>query len=412
MIRKKSNILFIAIILISLYSRAQFHYTALLDTVKATGFYHITITPELSSYLKTDLSDLRIVDEKNQPVGFITDIPYSRIAYDEVLFGQKIIKKETIDSKSILVIENSGQNELSNFIIKLRSAAAQRTASLSGSDDNVNWFAILDSLLLQKSNATNNASHFQRIEFPPAGYKYFKLTIVNDKKAPLSILSITSSGIISAIDSNQFFFFNPAPSFSQTDSGRFSVVKIIQDRPFHISTFKLGIADAWLYKREARLFTVMKPGLQQTWNSHHHAAITLSSDNLSGYAIPFLKSGILYILIDNGDNPPLKIASVTTSQIKRNIIAQLEKGKSYSLLLDNLQATAPDYDLQHFRDRIPDNTAINIKTIHALRQPGTIVAKKSLDKWWIWPAIIITALFLGILAWKTTADLKKLNEKT
>jgi hypothetical protein len=68
MIRKKANILLKAAIFLSLYSRGQFHSTALLDTVKATGFLSYTCNPELSSYLKTDLSDLRIVDEKKQNI--------------------------------------------------------------------------------------------------------------------------------------------------------------------------------------------------------------------------------------------------------------------------------------------------------------------------------------------------------
>lgn len=410
MTRERTNILLAVVLMLSLHSKAQFHYTALLDTVKATGFYHIVITPELSSYLKTDLSDLRIVDEKKQYIPFIADIPYGKKAIHSVLFDQKIIKNEIIDSKTVLIIENEGKHELSNFIIELRSAAAERTASLSGSDDNANWFAILDSLLLRKSSEDDNASHSQRINFPPGNYKYFKLTINNDKKEALSILNVTSSGISSIIDTTQFFFVNPPPAFSQTDSGGYSLVKIINDRPFHISTIKLRIAGPWLYKRQAKIFTEIKNSLPTTWNSQSHTAFVISSDEFSGYSIPFLKSPVFYLLIENGDNPPLRIASVSTEQIKRQVIAQLEKGMSYSFLLDNLQATAPDYDLEHFRDRITGNSVLSIKSITALPQAETIVVKKQIDNWWIWPAIILVVVLLTVLAWKLTADMKKKNE--
>jgi hypothetical protein len=96
--------------------------------VKATGFYNIPITPELSSYLKTDLSDLLIVDEKKQQVSFIVDRPYTNQEIETVLFDQKIIRKENGDEKTTLVIENSAKSERSNFIIELRSAAAERAA--------------------------------------------------------------------------------------------------------------------------------------------------------------------------------------------------------------------------------------------------------------------------------------------
>jgi hypothetical protein len=170
-------------------------------------------------------------------------------------------------------------------------------------------------------------------------------------------------------------FLPSAAFFFQTDSAGYSLIKITNDRPYHISTIKLLMAGPWLYKRQAKLFTEIKPGLQETWYSNSYSAITLSSDEFSGYPLPFFKSKVFYILIENRDNPPLKIDSITTGQVKRRVIAQLEKGISYSLLLDNSQATAPNYDLQHFRDRIPDNSVINIKKIIALSQPATIEAR-------------------------------------
>lgn len=409
MTREKASILLTVVVFLSLRSVAQFHYTALLDTVKATGFYNIPITPELSSYLKADLSDLRLVDEKRQPIPFIIDIPAGRKTIDALLYDRKIIKKENDEEKTVLVIANEGKQELSDLVIELKSAAAERTASLSGSDDNTHWFVILDSLVLHKSAEDNYASHSQRIKFPPGNYTYIRLTINNGKKAPLNILKAGSSGIDSLYDSAEFVFANPLPSFSQTDSGRYSMIKIINNKPYHTSKIKFNISGPWFYKRQAKLFTEIKPRLQETWNSIDHTDITLSSDEFSGHSIPLVKSRVLYLLIDNGDNPPLKIDSITTGQVKRRVIAQLEKGRAYSILLDNPEATAPDYDLQHFRDKIPDNSVINIKNIIALPQE-TIAAKKQADKWWIWPVIILVLLLLSILAWKLTSDLKRTKE--
>jgi hypothetical protein len=408
MIRTRANILLAAILFLSLFSKAQqYHYTALLDTVKATGFYHIVITPELSSYLKPDLSDLRIVNEKKQNIPFIVYIPYGEKAIDPVLFDQKILKKENTKDKTILTIENERTQELSHFIVKLKSAAAERTASLSGSDDNTHWFVILDSLLLHRSGEYDSASHSQRINFPQSNYKYFRLIINNWKKEPLNILHVGSYGIDSPFETPEFVFANPVPAFSQRDSAGYSLVTITNDRPFHINKIKLNIAGTWLYQRQAKLFTKLKPGLAATWNTHGHAGFTLSSDQFSGYPIPPFKSKVFYLLINNGDNPPLKITSVTTEQVKRRVIAQLEGGASYSLLLDNPQATAQDYDLEHFRDRIPENTVITVKKITALPQMENLAPKKHVPNRWIWPAIILIVLLLALLAWKLTTDMKK-----
>lgn len=407
---KKANILLTMAVFLSLSGGAQFRYAALLDTVKTTGFYSISISPELSSYLKTDLSDLRIVDEKKQPVPFIIDIPYNNQKIEAFLITHTIIKKENGGEKTTLVIENPEKYELSNFIIELKSAAAERTASLSGSDDNKNWFVILDSLLLQRSSEFDAASHSQRINFPTGNYKYFKLTVYNGKKEPLNVLSLKSSGSSSPFDIPGFVAINPQPVFSQVDSGGYSIIKITNNRPYHIDKIRPVANGSMFYKRQAKLFTEIKPGIVATWNNQSLTSFIMSSDQFSGYTIPLFKSEIFYLLMENGDNPPLKIDSISTQQINKRIIAELAKGKTYTLLLDNRAATSPNYDLVHFRERIRDINTITIQNIIALPQE-TIPVKKKSGKWWIWPVIILVLLLLSILAWKLTADLKNAKDE-
>lgn len=407
MTKRKHNVLTIAILLLSLCGRAQHHYTAPLDTVKATGFYQIAITPELSSYLKADLSDFRIVDEKRRFVPFVIDMPYSGQKIETSLFNQKVIKKETSSENTVLVIENENKYERSNFFIQLKSAAAERVASLSGSDDSLHWFVILDSLLLQRSGEYDPASHSQRVNFPNSDYKYFRFIIHNGRKEPLNILKVSSAGADSPFGFPDFIFTNPSPAISQTDSAGYSLVKITSDRPYHINKIKIAMAGPWFYKRQAKLFTGLKPDLSATWNSPAHTSFILSSDEFDGYTIPFLKSQVFYLLIENGDNPPLQVKSITSLQLKRMMVAQLEEGVSYSILLDDPNATAPNYDLEHFREKITAITSIGTGKITALPLTQTAAPKKQVANWWIWPVILLIVLLLAVLVWKLTTDMKK-----
>ncbi len=79
----------------------QFQYTAMLDTVGKDGFYSIPVSPELSSYIKTDLSDIRIADEKNQWIPHIINWSLKNIDVDNVYYELPVIKKKnTKNSKS------------------------------------------------------------------------------------------------------------------------------------------------------------------------------------------------------------------------------------------------------------------------------------------------------------------------
>jgi hypothetical protein len=407
MTRKKADILLAFFLFLSLCSKAQYRYSALLDTVKSTGFYHIAITPELSSYLKTDLSDLSILDEKKQPVPYIIDSDQPVNSVCPMPFSIHLIRKETIGSKTIALIENTDRGLMSSFIIEIKNADAERSASLSGSDDNSNWFVVVDSFLLEKSTGENNHNHFQKIKFTACDYKYLKLTINNGNKEPLNVIAVSSPEFPFFLFIASPVFANPAPTFSQTDSAGYSLVKITNAQPFHMSRIQFTIKGPWLYKRPAKLFTEIKAGLDQTWNSRDHATMTISSDEFFGYSIPLLKAGTFYLLIKNGDNPPLKIATVSTEQMRRKVLTQLEAGVNYSLLMDNPEARPREYDLQHFRNVIIDSTAIIVGKITALPQTESSTPKKQLSNRWVWPAIILIVALLALLSWKLTSDMKK-----
>lgn len=410
MIQKRNKIiLLIFSSLISVCLNAQFKYSASLDSVGQSGFYSIAVTPELSSYLKPDLSDLRIIDEKKEWVPFIIERPFHKRSIASVVFDQKIILKENKDRETILVIENNEKLELSDFIFELKNAAAERMGSLSGSDDNKNWYVILDSLLLKKSDEYSDTSHRQRINFPASTYKYFMLKVYNNKKEALNILNAGSTGPVSLIDSIPPFFLNAEPSLLQTDSSKYSLVKIMLDRPYQINILRPVITKPWFYKRQAKIFTRLKSSLAETWFSQPLHILTITSDEFSGFQIPTIQSDTLYLIIENGDNPPLHISSIETGVINRNVIAFLEKGKSYTLLLDNHSATAPVYDLEHFKDRIPSHSSIKVKQISALPEEPVASQKQSFKKW-VWPVIILVIVLLSFMTWKLTTDMKKRGE--
>jgi len=407
MTNRNKIILLVSAILIQLCSNAQFRYSATLDSIKESGFYSITITPELAGYLKTDLSDFRIINERKEWVPFIIEFPFHRKSHTPVLLDNKIIRKENKGSETVLVIENEGKLELSNLELELKSAAAERIASLSGSDNDKEWFVILDSLLLQKSDEYAGTSHRQRINFPTNNYRYLKLTIYNNKKQPLNILKASSSMTMPSGDTVQPFLPNPPPTFTQTDSANFSMIKIVSHRPFQTALICIEISSPLFYKREAKLFTRLKNSLPSTWSSASKHSFTITSGHFSGHEIPLLKADTLYLLIDNGDNPTLKISSITTAVINRRGITFLEKGKTYSILTDNPEATTPVYDLEHFKDSIVAPSPLSIGKMIELPRTTSSSSPKGNDNIWIWPVILLILILLSFMTWKLTSDIKR-----
>src|SRR3979411_3008334 len=101
---KKHNVLAAWMLLPFCSIAQQFHYRSDLDTIRVTGFHSIPVTPILSSYLKADLSDIRIADDNNQWVPHIINQPYKNYTNDIVHFDIPIIKKENGSSQTVVVV--------------------------------------------------------------------------------------------------------------------------------------------------------------------------------------------------------------------------------------------------------------------------------------------------------------------
>ena len=71
-----------------------YHYQSAIDSIKDDGFYNIVLTPAINAHLKTDYSDLRIVNDSGKWVPHLLRAPNTEYTNDAVLWDLKIIKKE------------------------------------------------------------------------------------------------------------------------------------------------------------------------------------------------------------------------------------------------------------------------------------------------------------------------------
>ena len=383
----------------------QFHYRCDLDTVTVTGFYSIPVTPSLSRYLKTDLSDIRIADNKGQWIPHIINQPYNNETHENVQFDIPVIKKDNSGSRTVLVLSRTGIEKLSNLILVVNNTTANRFASLSGSDDRAEWFTIADSLLLwDRESIQDNKSAFI-LNFPPVTYAYLRVTINNGKNDPLNIKEVLTDAP-ALPEKVERFVVNPKASFTQTDTAAFSLLRIENTDSFHFTNLIIKVDFPKYFERIARVY-LSYPGSVAEMRDMNTIHFMLHSNNSAGYIIPLIKNKIFYLLVENKDNPPLRINEIITAQENRQIIAYLEKGKEYHLLLDAREADLPDYDLHNFRNLIPrDLPVLSPGKITTLTNDYHSPVKQKNIKWWIWPAIGIIILLLSLLTLGLIRDMR------
>lgn len=124
------------------------------------------------------------------------------------------------------------------------------------------------------------------------------------------------------------------------------------------------------------------------------------------FNLPRTKAAAFFIAIRNGDNPPLKIDSLSVQQQQRSLVTYLEQGLNYELQFGDSLAAVPDYDLQAFKDSITAMQSLHYGKIQPIKI-AEITIPVSGKHLWIWPAIILAGIVLSFLTYRLSADINK-----
>jgi len=398
--------LFIGLLLLPNGAFAQgFKVKAPLDAVTETGFYKIPVTPELTTYAKADLSDIRIAADSSVFVPYINRSEIKKPSQDAFI-SCPILSTATEGKYTMAVVKNASDSGTASLSFIIANTAVQRRTALSGSDDNNNWYIIDDAIWLTRSYRNNDGNFIQTLSFPFSKYKYFRLKIYNGSSDPLKIVS---AGIFKNPDTATVpgYVTNPAASFIQKDSSNHNSYIIIKNKtPYLTGRIALDVTGPKFYDRAATAY-VLYSAADSSRINEPVASFTISSGKPCIFNINSQRAYTIIIDISNKDNPPLRVTGVTTSQEQQYLVAYLEKGKNYSLLAGNADADAPQYDLSHFKENIPAVIpTLNYGTFAPVKIARAVTTPPA-KNYWLWPTIIIAVILLSFLTYRLMNDMKK-----
>ncbi|MEX6690540.1 hypothetical protein QTN47_23710 [Danxiaibacter flavus] len=394
----------IMIVVASLVAFAQssaqhFKYEASVQKIDSSGFYAINITPELSSHIKNDFSDIRIMDDHNTQVPFLIRNTFAQQPHVSGV-PMPIVQNRTTDSgRSEIIIQNRTGTLLNEMTLQIKNADVQRYATLRGSNDEKQWFTILENINFKKDNAGKEDFYLQDLSFPANQYAYFKLIINNGKEAPLQILSATTQILEKATPTTGAYIATPQLSFVQKDSSdKNTYITVTNENFYHIEKVALAVEAPKFFKRKITISNV---------NSTEYFELSSNIDN--SFVIPAFNTKKFIIKIENEDNPPLVIKSLHTYQSAKELIAYLDAKKSYSLFMGDPVLQSPSYELQSFKDSIPAQIKrLAIGEIKSVQQPKSDVKNSVfLNKGVLWVTLAIVLAILLFFTLKLTKQVRK-----
>ena len=177
----------------------------------------------------------------------------------------------------------------------------------------------------------------------------------------------------------------PVHGFTQTDSAAMkqTYINLRFAPPAYPEKLELKIASPDLYLRKGQVI-LGKPIVTHRKKRKLYKPqsmrkfFTISSTEPATIELPRQQVEELTLIIENEDNQPLMIAGIKALQLNHYLVANLQANEDYTLRFGNEAATTPEYDLQFFRDSIPDDLpvlAVTNISVAEEQQPRRPVSK-------------------------------------
>lgn len=364
--------------------QAQHHrYEAALPPVSAGAYYKVSVTPEVSAYSANDLHDLRIRDAADKEVPYLrsTELPQSWAGFTPF---EIISESKGSDGNTHILLRNGSEQPIEALQVHLRNTAAQRMVSISGSKDAKTWYSLRDSFMLAVSRVKGDRA-ICTIALPLTTYAFLQLTIFDKGKLPVEVLA---AGISGSSTLRTHYTDLPAPAWTQKDSAHQSFIRLRFQHPYIIRKLRLGFDAPAYYRREATLYACNEEGEHFTISYGQPTVIWTD-----------LHDSVLSVIVQNEDNPSLRLMTVEAWQQQQYLLAFLQPGVRYKLTFADSSLQSPLYDLRYFKDSMSLDAipALVPEATKAVLDASVSVRKPLLGRATMWVIIlaVLAALIMG-----------------
>jgi len=390
----------------------QFTVASKISKVEKNGLHTIPLTPDFRCFADVNLAGLRIQDGSGKEVPYILSTPEKSRIQSGFEKYPMLLRRIVADSVTQVLVEHLSAEKWQDITLAIANTDAVKTYSISGSNDNSEWFGLVNNQVLSGLYSHADTEVYKTLPMPINTYKYIKIEFNDKTSLPLNITAagkITGKPIATSLQEVK----DAHVKITQMILEKKTRVIITFNHPAIIDEIVFKITGPDLYKRSAALFVSRTHTLRKKTSTYleQEFAFDLTSSGKNSISDLNLIENKVVIDIDNKDNEPLDIASVKLYHTPVNVIANLKSGEKYTILAGNVQLPEPDYDLKSFRNQIPavlpQATLSKPQPVNA--KPKGLNADKS--PWIMWACIAVGALILFYFCYNLVRDMKN-SEKT
>lgn len=374
----------------------------------AVKWNSIEIPDEMYNRIKPDLSDIRIFKHKGNDT---VEVRYTVHKNPDFEFDTKqrlkIINQSVSNNKSYFTVQTANQM-INQLGLKFQNENFDWKVNLEGSHDQNQWFTVLkDYRILAIRNSEANY-RFEDLSFNDSDYKYYRIS-VDSKEKP--IIKSVHSNHSQSKENLKFRAITVDKLTTKTDKkNKVTTIEFSLKNPLPVYAVLVNTNKTIDYNRTVTVEYVQDSIKTEKGFMKHYSYFSsgiLSSERnselaLSGTDLKFIKD--IRITINNKDNQPLEINSVTLKTLSFNILFSADNSDwDYYLYYGNKLSSKPSYDA-YYSNNVEQNTVLLSNEIQI--QKTEEIKQKPLfeNKLWLWGIMV---LIIGILGYFSVKMLSK-----
>ena len=387
------------------FSQEGYSYKRKIELKKnAVELNSIEIPDELFSKVKSDLSDIRIFGIKNNDT---VEVRYNIAKHPDFNFDLKqplkIINQSVSGKRNYFTIQASNQT-INQLFLKFKNENFDWKVTLEGSHNQNQWFTILKDYRILAIQNSETKYRFEDLFFNDSQYKYYRISV--DSEQQPTIQTVHSNHSLSKV-SLKFRTVTVDKLTTKTDKkNKITTIEFSLKNPLPVYAVSINTSNKIDYNRNVTVEYLQDSVKTEKSIIKHYSYFSsgiLSSKQhtdlaLGGNDLKFIKD--FRITINNKDNQPLQVNSVTLRTLSFNLLFSIDDyDRDYYLYYGNKSISKPSYDAYYF-DIVEKNIVSLSDEIQI--QKAEEIQQKSLfeSKLWLWGIMILIIGILGYFSMK------------
>lgn len=398
---KNKSPLILLFFIISSISFGQMHdyrYIRSLPGIKEQ-WHSIELPDDIFRHVSPGFSDIRIfgITKKKDTI----EVPYilqqstEKIAKKTIDF--KLINQSRNESGYFFTFEILTETTINQLDLDFKQQNFDWRISLEGSQNQQEWFSIMqDYRILAIHNELTDFS-FSKIAFPDSRYRYYRVVINSKTRPELISASVTLNENIPGEYRTYSIY---STKINEEKKSKQTIVDIELSFPVPVSQVNFFIKDSVDYYRPFLIqylsdSTKNPDGWNYLYNTLQSGILNSFEKNEFEVNSTLIKK--LRLVIENHDNRPLQIDSVSIEGYVHYLVGRFDEPGSYYLVYGNPVVSMPNYDITRFTEKIPaqllplepGEEQLNIKP--AASGNGPLFQ----NKLWLWGIMTLVIVTLG-----------------